>query len=51
MFRAKRFLADFERALIERFGFGVVAHVLIKQRQIVEALGGVGMFRAERFLL
>ena len=34
----------------ERFGFGVVAHCLVKLRQVVEAGSGVGMLRAERFL-
>src|SRR5438128_305394 len=49
MFRAQRFFADFERALMERFRLGIVAHVSIKHRQIVEAPTGVGMFRAQRF--
>ena len=50
MFRAERFLADLQRALIERFGLGVVAHGIVKLRQIVEACRGVGMLRAEGFL-
>ena len=50
MFRAECFLADFQRAFIERLRLGVVAHGLIKPRQIVEARRGIGMIRAERFL-
>ena len=50
MIRAERFLCDLQRALIERFGLGVVAHVMIKHRQIVEGRGGVRVLRAERFL-
>ena len=49
VFGAERFFVDFQRALIERFRLGVVAHVNIKRRQIVEALCGVGVFRPERF--
>ena len=33
---AEGFLVDLERALIERFGFGVIAHGMIQHRQIVE---------------
>ena len=50
MFRSERFFADFECALIERFRFGIVAHVVIKIRQIVEALCGIGMIWAQCFL-
>ena len=35
---AEGFLVDLERALIERFGFGVIAHGIIQRRQIVEGL-------------
>ena len=49
MLRAERFLPDRQRAAVERFGFGVVAHRVVKRRQVVEAGGGVGMLRAERF--
>ena len=47
---AERFLVDLERALIERFGFGVIAHGMIQRRQIVEGRGGVWVIGAERFL-
>ena len=33
---AEGFLSDLERALKERFGFGVIAHGMIQLRQIVE---------------
>ena len=45
MLGAERFLANRQRAPEERFGFGVVAHRLVKQRQVVEAACGVGMLR------
>ena len=48
---AEGFLADLERALIERFGFGVIAHGIIQPRQIVEALCGVWVIGAECFLV
>ena len=50
MFKTERFVSDLERAFIERFRFGIVAHVVIKQRQIVEAYCRAWVFRAERFL-
>ena len=47
---AEGFLSDLERALIERFGFGVIAHGMIQHRQIVEGRGGVWVIGAEGFL-
>jgi hypothetical protein len=47
MIRAERFFANCQRAPIEGFGFGVVAHLLVKPRQVVEALSDVGMIWAE----
>ena len=49
MFRAEHFLSDFECALKEWFTLGVVAHLHIKLRQIVEALGSTWMIWSERF--
>ena len=58
MFRPKDLLPDPKRFPKERFGFGVLAHRLVQQRQIVQDLGGVGMFGTqnlppdpERFLV
>ena len=43
-------LQDLERFLKERFGFGVLAHILVEHGQVIEALGGVGMFRPKNLL-
>ena len=51
MLRAERFFANRQRALQERFGFGVIAHRMVNERQVVEAGCGDGMLRAERFFL
>ena len=51
MIGAEGFLSDLERALIERFGFGVIAHGTIQLRQIVEGRGGVWVIGPERFLV
>ena len=48
---AEGFLSDLERALIERFGFGVITHGTIQRRQIVEGRGGVWVIGAEGFLV
>ncbi len=50
MIGAESFLSDVECALIERFGFGVITHVIIQQPQIVEGLGGGWVIRADGFL-
>ncbi len=47
---SKRFLADLECALIERFSLSVVALLLDKARQIVKANGRHRVFRAKCFL-
>ena len=44
MFWPKNLLPDPERLLVERFGFGVLAHILVQQGQVIEALRRVGMF-------
>ena len=49
MLRTERFFENRQRAAVERFGFGVVAHRPVNPRQVVEADGGVGMLQAERF--
>ena len=49
MFRPKNLLPDPERFLKERFGFGVLAHVLVQLGQVIEAIRRVGMFRPKDF--
>ena len=49
--RGRGLSRDLERALIERFGFGVIAHGMIQRRQIVEGRGGVWVIGAEGFLV
>ena len=44
MVRAKNLLPDPKRFLKERFGFGVLAHSLVKLGQVLEADRGVEMF-------
>src|SRR5271165_1703779 len=44
MFRAQDLLPDPERFLVERFGFGVLAHILVQVGQVIEAVRRVGMF-------
>ena len=44
MFRAQDLLPDPERFLVERFGFTVLAHILVQGGQVIEALRRVGMF-------
>jgi hypothetical protein len=46
MLWAERFLANCQRAPVERFDFGEVAQRLIKLSQVVEAGCRVGMLRA-----
>ena len=50
MLPAKDFLANLQSLFEQRFGFGIVAHILIKQRQIVQACGRIGMLPAKDFL-
>ena len=50
MFWPKNLLPDPERFLKERFGFGVLAHVLVQQGQVIEALRRVGMFWPKNLL-
>jgi hypothetical protein len=47
---AKRFLVYVERALKERFGFGVIAYRAIQQCKIVKGCGGVWVIGAKGFL-
>ena len=51
MLRAERFFANRQRAPVERFGFGVLAHCPIKLCHVVETSCGEGMLRAERFFV
>src|SRR5438477_94034 len=47
---AKGFLVNVERALIERFGFGVITHGIIQDRQIVKGLSDIWVIGFEGFL-
>ena len=38
MFWPKNLLPDPERFLVERFGFGVLAHVMVQHGQVIEAV-------------
>ena len=49
MIGAEGFLVDLERALIERFGFGVIAHERYSPARLLRA-GGVWVIGAEGFL-
>ena len=51
VFRPALALAISSTGLIERFGLGVVAHVVVQQGQVVQADGIVGVIFAQRFLL
>ena len=44
MFWPKDLLVDLEHFLKERFGFGVLAHILVQLAQVIEAERRVGMF-------
>ena len=50
MFWPKNLLPDPKRFLVERFGFGVLAHILVQQGQVIEAGRRVGMFSAQDLL-
>ena len=50
MFWPKDLLPDPERFLIERFGFGVLAHFLVQHGQVIEAHRRVGMFWPKNLL-
>ena len=50
MFLTQDFLPDPKRFLEERFGFGVLAHVLIQPGHVIAAHRRVGMFRAQDLL-
>src|SRR5215469_10428720 len=48
MLPAKDFLANLQRLFEQRLGFGMVAHRLIKRRQVVQASCRIGMLIAFR---
>ena len=50
MFWPKNLLPDPERFLVERFGFGVLAHSLVQHGQVIEAGRRVGMFWPKNLL-
>ena len=50
MFWPKDLLPDPERFLVERLGFGVLAHSLVQLGQVIEALRRVGMFWPKNLL-
>ena len=50
MFWPKNLLPDPERFLVERFGFGVLAHILVQLGQVIEAGRRVGMFWPKNLL-
>ena len=50
MLAAKDFFLNLERFFVQRFGFGILAHIPIKRRQIVEACCRIGMLSAKDFL-
>jgi hypothetical protein len=45
---AQRFFPHRQRALVEGFGFRVLALVVVEVRQVVEASGHVGVVRPQR---
>ena len=47
---AQDLLPDPERFLVERFGFGVLAHSLVQRGQVIEAQRRVGMFWPKNLL-
>ena len=47
---AEDFLLNLERFFVQRLGFGIVAHIPIKRRQIVQACCRIGMLSAQDFL-
>ncbi len=51
MLAAKDFEANFQSLFEQRFGFGIVAHRLIKRCQIVEAARRNGMLAAKDLLM
>ena len=51
MFRSKDFLPDPDRFLQERLGFGVFAHRLVEQGQVIEILRCGRMFRSQDFVM
>jgi hypothetical protein len=57
MFWSENLLADPKRFLKERFGFGILAHIIVQRAQVVKAGRRVGMFwpkllrNPERFLV
>src|SRR5271165_2055537 len=50
MFWPKNLLVDLERFLVERFGFGVLAHIVVQLAKVIEAVGRVGMFWPKNLL-
>ena len=50
MLPAKDFLANLQSLFEQRFGFGIVAHILIKRRQIVQAFRCIEMLAAKDLL-
>ncbi len=50
MVGAESLLCDPQRALLERFGLGVGAHILVEHGEVVQARRGVGMVGAECLL-
>jgi len=50
MFWPKNLLADPNRFLKKRFGFGVLTHIQVQHGQVIEALGGLGIFWPKNFL-
>ncbi len=46
----ERLLVDLERLLIKRFGLGVIAHLEVEKRQVIETLGNVRVVGPERLL-
>ena len=50
MVRTQRLLADRQGAAAQRLGLGVPALGVVEGRQVVEALGRVGVVRAQRLL-
>jgi hypothetical protein len=47
VFRAQGLFPNRQRPLVKGFGLRVLALVIVKRRQVVEALGHVGVLRAQ----
>ena len=50
MVSPKRFLTNFQRALVKRYSLGAFAHVSVQRREVAKAVGRLGMIGTVIFL-